>query len=217
MKPIIGIINRYGKTENENEILYTYKEIIKKIKELNGIPIGINILDEKDINNLKIVNGIILQGGDTYKEEEIEIVKYAYEKNIPILGICQGMQIMGIAACGEIYKVKNHNKKNIKKVHKVIINKNTKLYEILKEKQIIVNSRHSYAIKKTTLEISGKTEDNIIEAIEDKSKDFFIGIEWHPESLEDKNSKQLFEYFIRKADEKYDYKRNIKSNPWENN
>ncbi len=195
MKPIIGIINREEILPSGNKILYSYKEIIKKIEESNGIPIGINILNKKDIENIKLANGIILQGGDTYIEEEIEIVKYAYKKDIPILGICQGMQIMGIATCGELYKTKNHNKKT----HNIIIKNNTKIYEILKKNNIKVNSRHNYAIKNTTLEISGKSNDNTIEIIEDKTKKFFIGIQWHPESLNNNDSKKIFDYFINKS------------------
>ena len=75
----------------------------------------------------------------------------------------------------------------------------------LKE-NITVNSRHNYAIKRTTLEISGHSEDNIIESIEDTNKKFFIGIEWHPESLENEESKLIFDYFIKKASVKNDYK-----------
>lgn len=196
MKPIIGIVTRYKKLEN-NEIMYCYKQIIDKIIESNGIPIGIN-LSEKCKEQLNIINGIILQGGDDYSQEEIEIVKYAYKKDIPILGICQGMQIMGIAACGELVEIKNHMKKNIDKAHIIKINKNSKIYEIIKKQVIIVNSRHNYAIKNTTLQISSAT-DNIIESIEDKNKKFFIGVQWHPESLNNDDSKKLFDYFIKKA------------------
>lgn len=203
MKPIIGIINREENLQSGNKILYSYKEIIKKIKESGGIPIGINILEEKDIEDLKLVDGIILQGGNTYNEEEIKIVKYAYKKDIPLLGICQGMQIMGIATCAEIKEIKNHMKPKINKVHKININKKSKIYEILKKEKITVNSRHNYAIKNTTLNISGYSEDNIIEIIEDKSKKFFIGLEWHPESLDNEDSKNIFEYFIKKAGEKW--------------
>ena len=202
MKPIIGIINREEKLQSGNKILYSYKEIIKKIKESGGIPIGINILDNKDIQNLKLVNGIILQGGSTYNQEEIEITKYAYKENIPLLGICQGMQIIGIATCGEIKEIKNHNKPNINKVHEINIKKNSKIFEILQKEKITVNSRHNYAIKNTTLNISGITNDNIIEIIEDKNKKFFIGLEWHPESLNNNDTKKIFDYFIKKASEK---------------
>jgi len=214
MKPIIGIISREETLNSGNKILYSYKEIIEQIKKANAIPLGINIIDKNDLKTINIVDGIILQGGDNYKIEEIEIVKIAYKKNIPLLGICQGMQIMGISTCGEIKKTNNHNKKNIEKVHDVMINKNSKIYEILKKEKITTNSRHNYKIINTTLDISGKTKDNVIEIIEDKTKQFFIGLEWHPESLNNEDTKKIFNYFIKKAGEYNDFKRNTKNNTW---
>ena len=195
---IIGIINRFDKLKSGNKILYCYEEIVKKIIKSNGIPIGINLIDniEKTKELINKLDGLIFQGGDEYKEEEINLIKYAYKNNIPTLGICQGMQMMGIATCGEIYNIKNNNKKYIDEVHEVVIKKNSKIYEILKKEKIKVNSRHNYAIKNTTLEISGISDDNIIEVIEDKTKTFFIGIEWHPESLNNEDSRLIFNYFI---------------------
>lgn len=191
---IIGIINRNETLKSGNKIQYIYEDIIKKIIKSGGIPIGINIKNIKQIINK--LDGLILQGGDTYTEEEVELVKYAHEYDIPTLGICQGMQIMGIATCGELYCVKNHNKKNITNVHDIIIKKNSKIYKILNKEKIIVNSRHNYAIKNTTLEITGISNGNIIEIIEDKTKTFFIGVEWHPESLNNEDSDKLFNYFV---------------------
>ena len=196
MKPIIGIINRKEKLQSGTKILYTYEEISNKIKE-KGIPIGIN----PDLDEIKLVNGIILQGGDKFDEKEIEIVKYAYKNDIPLLGICLGMQIMAFWAGAKEYNVENHMKPNINNVHEVILKKDSKIYEILQKEKIIVNSRHNYQIKNTTLEISGISSDNIIEIIEDKTKNFFIGIQWHPESLNNIDSKRIFEYFIEKARE----------------
>lgn len=196
MKPIIGIINRKEKLKSGTKILYTYEEISNKIKE-KGIPIGIN----PDLDEIKLVNGIILQGGDKFDEKEIEIVKYAYKNDIPLLGICLGMQIMAFWSGAKEYNVENHMKPNINNVHEVILKKDSKIYEILQKEKIIVNSRHNYQIKNTTLEISGISSDNIIEIIEDKTKKFFIGIQWHPESLNNIDSKRIFDYFIEKARE----------------
>ena len=212
MKPIIGIINRKEKLKSNNKILYIYEEISNKIKKSNGIPIGIN----PNIEEIEIVNGIILQGGNEFDKKEIEIVKYAYKNNIPLLGICLGMQIIGFATCASEHNVNNHMKRNINNVHEVLLKKESKIYEILKKEKIIVNSRHNYQIKNTTLNISGISKDNTIEVIEDKNKDFFIGIQWHPESLNNIDSKRIFDYFIEKASEN-GIKRNIKNNPWENN
>lgn len=217
MKPIIGIIARNETLQSGNKILYSYKEIVKKIKESNGIPIGINILNKTDLNTIELIDGIILQGGDTYIEEEIDLTKLAYKKNIPLLGICQGMQIMGIATSGEIIETKNHMKKDIDNVHEVIIKKDSKIYEILKKEKIQTNSRHNYKIINTTLDIVGSAPDNVIEVIEDKTKSFFIGVEWHPESLNNEDSKKIFDYFVKKASEYSDSKRNNKNNTWKNN
>lgn len=203
MKPVIGIINREEILPSGNKIKYQYQKIIEKITESNGIPIGI----EPTMDIIKRVNGIILQGGDIFNEKELDIVRYAYENNIPFLGICLGMQIMGIATCGHEIKIKNHMKPKMDKAHEVYIKKDTKIYKILKKNKITVNSRHNYQIKNTTLSISGYSNDNIIEIIEDKNKNFFIGIQWHPESLNNIDTKKIFNYFIEKASE-YDPKRN---------
>ena len=59
------------------------------------------------------------------------------------------------------------------------------MYKIIGEETIKVNSRHMRQIPFTNLDGVAYSEDNILEAIEDKSKKFFLGIQWHPESLLD--------------------------------
>ena len=70
------------------------------------------------------------------------------------------------------------------------------LKSILGANKILVNSRHKSAISDTRLKIGALSEDGIIEEVEDKTKKFFVGVEWHPESLNDDNSKKIFDYFI---------------------
>ena len=210
MKPIIGIILRNETLPSKNKILYINEEIIQIINKNNGIPIGIDIKNVYEIINN--IDGFIFQGGNEYQKEEKKLIKYLHKNNIPTLGICLGMQEIAESFDGTLQEIENHQNTT----HEINIRQNTKLYDIIKKDKTIVNSRHKFAIKKTNLEISA-TNENTIEAIEDKKKDFFIGVEWHPESLNNKDSNNLFIYFIKKAGEYNEFKRNNKSNTWNNN
>ena len=83
-------------------------------------------------------------------------------------------------------------------MHNVYIEKKSKLYEIIENTEIRVNSRHIRHIPSTKLDMVAYSEDGILEAVEDKTRRFFIGVQWHPESIiEDKYSNKLFDYFIK--------------------
>ena len=114
------------------------------------------------------------------------------------LSICLGMQLMSTFLGGKEYNVENHKVPNKKYVHKIIINENSKLYKIINKKEIYVNSRHKTIVSKPNCTISATSIDGVIESIEDNTKRFFIGLQWHPESMisYDENSKKIFEYFI---------------------
>lgn len=191
----IGIITRLNKDR------YTLnKEICDVIKKAGYEPIGILASSIKNLKEaISLCKGFILQGGDNYSSYDLEIVKYLYDENIPTLGICLGMQMMGKVLKGRFYKVKNHLSDELY-IHDVNILENTKLYEILNKKTIKVNSRHKDAIK--GIKYSAIANDNVIEAIEDKNKKFFVGVEWHPESIMDRNSKKIFEAFFKSLDRK---------------
>lgn len=192
----IGIIGR----KNEDKITFN-QEIINVIYKYNCIPIGIivnfNNNSDEEFNKIKnlldICNGFILQGGSDYYDIDILITKYLYDKNIPTLGICLGMQTMGMTFNGVMDDIDNHKSLD-KYVHYIEINNNSKLHQIIKKNKILVNSRHKSYILKTDLNVAATNK--IIEAIEDKNKKFFIGVQWHPESLMDENSILLLNYFF---------------------
>lgn len=197
MKPIIGIITR-ATTTSENNIMYgVYDSLARSIKESGGISIGILPSSIKDID-LSLIDGLIFQGGDDFTDYERELLLLAHKNNIKTLGICLGMQLMGAMFNGSIIDIENHKYKDKNYVHKVILKEDSTLYKIFKQKEIMVNSRHKSALKNTSLSIIGISDDDVIEAIEDKNKDFFLGVQWHPETMitYDKLQQELFNYFV---------------------
>lgn len=207
MKPIIGIITRPECSSENNQTMCVYEDMRISIINSGGIPIGImplnNNLDDFDDKIFKLINkcdGIIFQGGDSFYKYEVECMKYAHQKNIPTLGICLGMQLMGHIFNGQLIDIdaKTHKQKSKKYVHDVFIKEKSKLHSIFKTDRIKVNSRHKESIINTDLEITAISSDGLIEALEDSNKRFFVGVQWHPESMTsyDILESRLFDYFI---------------------
>lgn len=153
-----------------------------------------SIIDECD--------GIIIPGGDRWYDYDQFIYKYAYFQNKAILGICMGMQVM-VSCDNELKPIlndnDNHYKKKVDYAHKVKIDKNSKLYQIIGKEEIEVNSYHNYHIEKTNnLQETAYSEDGYIEAVEDPNKKFVIGIQWHPEIMYDYDidNKKIIKAFI---------------------
>lgn len=194
-KPIIGIVTRL-----ENNMHKINKSLIDNITKCGGLCLGIineerysyEFLDRDKLiidNILKICDGFVIPGGSTESYLDKYIIEYATKNNIPILGICLGMQEM--SSFLDLEEVPNHNKSN-RYVHKVNIDKNSLLYKIFK-KDIYVNSRHSYKIKNLNgYKVVGRCLD-VIEAIEKEDNTFNVGIQWHPEDID---NEELFNYFI---------------------
>jgi putative glutamine amidotransferase len=82
--------------------------------------------------------------------------------------------------------------------HSVIIKENTKLYNIISTKEIMVNSAHHQAVKKpgNGLIVNAISSDGVIEGIEDPKKNFCIGVQWHPEFFIQGSDNKLLKAFI---------------------
>lgn len=193
----IGIIIRNFK-ENNKKYIGVREDIFNKFYNYDVNIIGIPI--DNDFNKIKnivdLCDGIVLSGGDNFVVQDFLLVNYLYKKNIPTLGICLGMQSM--ARCfsnKEEINVSDHLD-NSEYVHYININKGSLLKKIFKKSKLLVNSRHKSAIIHTDLLVSAKSADGLIEAVEAPNKKFFVGVQWHPESLNDIDTIKLFDYFV---------------------
>lgn len=142
---------------------------------------------------------------------EMALAKKALGKKLPILGICRGFQVINIVLGGTVFqdlslrkeKTLNHKPEKVirfKRRHKVRIKEDSKLYSIVKQKEILVNTSHHQIIKDVApgLSASAWSEDRVIEALEGKGKGFLIGVQWHPEAmLKHPSSRALFRAFVK--------------------
>jgi putative glutamine amidotransferase len=199
MKPIIGITCRTIKND-DRDILKVNKSIVDYVIKSGGIPLL--ILSDMDFS---IFDGFIFPGGYSWENLDEKILKYAFDNDIPALGICAGMQL--IASMDKFGNVldnciaigNNHHQSKDEYVHEITINKGI-LLDILGSNKIIVNSRHNDTVNlNDNFLIDAYSSDNIIEAVHIPNKTFILGLQWHPEDLSDEYSEKIFKYFIEKC------------------
>lgn len=163
-KIIVGIIPRLVSDDidpylNKNEFVDMYAN---KIYELNHIPIGVLLENNKlNLDVMDMCDCFILMGGYKADKHYYEAIEYAIINNKPILGICLGMQAMGIYS---LIKDKSNNLKDINKVYQKLKEDNNgnilnKLDSpnghgdiiVTKEKKSIDSARHNIDIKENTV------------------------------------------------------------------
>lgn len=174
--------------------------LVKKLEEHKALPIIIPNINDVSYY-LDICDGFIVPGGITWNDVDIEIIKYVFKVNKPLLGICAGMQALANidTYIDNTIKVDNHNVPNEEYVHEISINDGI-LKNILNKDKIKVNSRHNYMIEpKSYFKIDAVSYDGVIEAISFPEFKFIVGLEWHPEDMDDENQNKIFKYFISKC------------------
>ncbi|WP_300790394.1 gamma-glutamyl-gamma-aminobutyrate hydrolase family protein [uncultured Bacteroides sp.] len=231
-RPIIGITANI--TDGNVSLLSGY---FKSIYEAGGIPIVIPPSDDLTIlsNLLDSLDGILLSGGadinplflgedpvrelhniNPYRDrQELMIVKMAADRQIPILGICRGIQVMTAALGGTLYqdiysqaegKLIKHSQDLDRAYasHIVNIEEDSTLAGIMGKTVLPVNSFHHQAVKEPApgFKVCARSNDGIIEAIESTEYKSMLGVQWHPECFilnGDTSMMPIFEWLINES------------------
>jgi len=240
-KPVIGITPDYNSGDQETDgsrepTLFLRARYMQAIEAMGGIPLILPVTASKEIKSslLSKIQGVLLTGsgpdidpalyGETQQfrfkkmskeraASEIALAQMALEANLPVMGICGGLQIINVALGGSLYQdiasqitgSLDHRQKTVatEPSHGVSITPGTRLHAILKTDRLQVNSSHHQATKTVApdLIVDAKAEDGVIEGLESPKHQFVIGVQWHPEFLyaRDEPSRKIFLAFLQEA------------------
>ena len=230
-KPVIGLCSSYEKNE-ENDRIFLNHAYLNAIRHFGGMPLVIPAEAGEDEQRYLLAqcDGLLLTGGDDidpglYGETilndtvvtapirdagEPRLCRMAEERQIPILGICRGIQILNVYFGGSLYQdlpaqhetaVKHSMEKpHHRTCHDCLLTPGTPLAAWTGKTVIQVNSHHHQSVKALapSLEIMGVCSDGVVEAIWKPDAGFLCAVQWHPEKIWDieETSARVFEAFI---------------------
>jgi putative glutamine amidotransferase len=152
---------------------------------------------------------VVLKHGRTAAERAL--LDGALARDMPVLGICGGQQLLAVALGGTLIQhipdsvpdALEHEQKNPRHEpgHSVSITPGTLLHRIVEAPTMQVNSSHHQAVRSAgpRARIDASAPDGVIEGIEDPSRRFCLGVQWHPEFLIDQGDHRIFRAFIEAA------------------
>lgn len=230
-KPVIGLTGNYGELACKlNEGYY------KSIWRAGGVPVIIPPIADTDvlINTLEHIDGLLLTGGADFNplyagEEpsprlgginaerdlpELLIAQLAYNRQIPMLGICRGIQTLAMALGGKVQQDisdvaqirHSQDADRSEPTHSVTIEPDSTLFNIYNKEKLFVNSFHHQAVcdPGERFRVTAHSADGIIEAIESREYKSILGVQWHPECMSAEDGSPIFSWLVQQA---ADYRR----------
>jgi putative glutamine amidotransferase len=194
---------------------------VRALSAAGCAPVLIPLLDDDE--RLRAIyerlDGIVFPGGadvapDEYGEEpidnlnvveperdrvELTLARWAFDDDLPMLGICRGQQLINVALGGTLYQDLIHQgattvehsdadgRARTKLIHRVRLDPDSRLAQLIDETSVDVNSLHHQAVKDVApaLRVTGTADDGVIEAVESPERRFWIAVQWHPEEIDD--------------------------------
>lgn len=245
MKPVIGITcdMSYHTTKSNfvhlpNPFHQLSDAYVQAIEAVGGIPLILPSYQKAELmlGLIPKLDGILFSGGGDAdplifgeravpavspiqpRRDAVELLLAKYvltETDLPVLGICRGMQVVNLSMGGTVYvdlaskgKLEHRMSMYPRQMasHKVALEPQSRLAQIIGGAAIGVNSYHHQAVKELASDFIAAAysePDRVIEAMEKPGDRFVVMVQWHPEGMTDDSSQQaIFKSFIGEA-EKY--------------
>ena len=222
--PVIGISGNFR--DGDCTLAQGY---YMSVLESGATPVVIPPYDDESalVSILDTLDGIVLSGGadidpDYLGEEPLECISVnprrdaqelllahlAVDRQIPVLGICRGIQVLSAALGGKLYQdIKTqhdapcieHSQSIARGLpsHEVTIEKDSLLYSLMGSETIAVNSFHHQAVKEVPegFRVTARSKDGIIEGMESTAFRPILGVQWHPECFILENDRTMMPIF----------------------
>ncbi len=236
-KPLIGITGNFGSKGCELAEGY-YQSVLRA----GGVPVVIPPYDDPSPlqSQLERLDGILLSGGADLNplfideeplpglhsicpqrdESELHLIRMAANRQIPMLGICRGIQMLAAALDGKIYQDLNSQYKEAPLVkhdqdlprgyasHTVRIEPGSLLNQLMQTERLAVNSFHHQAVSEPgpRLRAVAWADDGVIEAVESCEHKSILGVQWHPECFVVDGNECMMPLFRWLVDEAQNYR-----------
>lgn len=228
MRPVIGITTyvtdaRFGDWEAESALVPS--AYVNAVERAGGRPLLVPPSEEGLDETLGALDGLIFSGGsdldpDTYGQEahpetkgvaperdraELALLQGALERDLPVLAVCRGSQVMNVALGGDLVQhlpevvgdEKHKHTAGEFADHDVDLEPGTRLAGLLGDRAPVKSHHHQgFGQLGQGLRKAAWAEDGTLEAIEDPERRFALGVLWHPEEAEDL---RLFEALVEEA------------------
>jgi len=179
--------------------------------------------DDLDTDVLRVLDGLVLAGGPDIDPSwygadrepltdvahdrdgaELSLVRAALDHDVPVLGVCRGMQLLTVAAGGRLHQhlpdVLGHEKHRpapgVYGEHEARFTPGSRIAALMGDELGVHCYHHQGVADAGTLEVTGRTEDGLAEAVEDPARRFVLGVQWHPEVIRDR---RLFGALVQAA------------------
>ena len=227
LRPLIGITSyveqaKWGVWDTKAALVpYAY---VQQIIDAGGRPVVVPPSTEPE-EILQVLDGLLLAGGADIDPErygasrrtrrpracrpdrdagELSLLEAALDEDLPVLGICRGMQLMAVHAGGHLHQhlpeLVGHEghrpSPGVYGEHPVRVETGSRLSTILGPRVHVRSYHHQGVIDPGKLTVAARAEDDTIEAVEDPAHRFAIGVLWHPEVGEDP---RIFEALVGAA------------------
>jgi putative glutamine amidotransferase len=235
MKPRIGVTSCPTIREDRlvEEINRSY---VRAVLRSGGLPLILPVLTPSDVDDvLEGLDGILLTGGgdvdpgrygqlavaevdgvdDERDDWELALAREVFIRDMPVLGICRGSQVLNVALGGTLVQhlpdvsSQSHHERHrfAEEIHRVDLVQGSRVALAMDRAQVGVNTLHHQAVKQVGagLRVVGLGDDGIVEAIEAIDGTRAIGVQWHPELLTDlPGHRELFEWLVDEASSHFD-------------